>query len=214
MTVARIFRVPDGRYRRLWLELPLEDDHGVRLLQEQLASIQGDFQPQPTEKLHVTILHLGPPADLLSEVRRSPYGNERLELSPFLRGLEEFMACVMARPLRWSGAMRVRGLELFGSPEHPAVAIRLRRHPALSAWQAHAWAELMALLKRLGAAEPERFAAASTQLGFSRPRVYRPHLTLGAWAADQPLPAVSLELTRLRLTGPRLRGAALLSGSR
>jgi hypothetical protein len=212
--VARIYRVPDGRYGRLTLELPVEPAPWLLELQARLGMDYPGFDRQLADNLHVTVVHLGRPQDLLAEVRAWQMDQRGPDLLEFFHGLERLMTGWLARPLRWSGSMRALDLRWFGTLETPLAGVALWRHPVLTRWHTTAWAELMAFLESQGIREPSfGFAEWSPNLRLCQPGRYRPHVTLGRLPMGSRLDPVALNGPRVHLRPLSLRGAYLLPGT-
>jgi len=158
--------------RRLAIELPIidsvENRQGFALMESALPSQMGTITP--LSEAHATILYLGVPLSLWSEL----FPNHK---DP-TRFLSRLAACVQSI-LDSSAPDRVSvvGFDVFEHAEQRALVAILRKDPSLLALRRTAWEFAVEMLQDLGLPHAEQHLVRSHTLSMPD-TVWNPHVTL------------------------------------
>lgn len=158
--------------KRLAVELPIidsvENSQGLALMESALPRQMGKITP--LSEAHLTILYLGVPLSLWSEL----FPNEK---DP-RRFLDRLAACVQSiLDLSAPNQVSAVGLDVFEHAQQRALVAILRRDPSLLALRRSAWQLAVEMLQDLGLPRAEESLVSSRALSMPD-SVWNPHVTL------------------------------------
>ncbi len=179
---ARVPRSTTGEYARMYLELPVTPDAQLTALRARLEQELPGLELYPTERLHLTVLHLGRPQDLLAELRREDLGgNPHVSLPMLHRGLERIVTGWHDASWDWPKTAEADRMIWMAHPDARTLALGFAPGGTFVLEQRvqlrHDLLELLEVDCEI--VNPAGFMARSDNLQFNNPAKYRPHVSLG-----------------------------------
>ncbi len=154
---------------------------------KQLEALQGELRShvgesaRMTRHLHLTVLHLGKPRQLLEHMRKH---NPDISTETFSRALDAFIEQthdVLGHPY----SLDVRGLEFFGS-RRDVLALRLEANNAYRCARETAADNVHAFLRQCGVTDTYEYVRSDSQLRHTEE--ITPHVTLARNVAAADIP--------------------------
>lgn len=196
----------NGQLRPVTMESSLLSTAEATEIARTLTRSMTSFQPKPTADLHLTLLHIGQPETLWTEIVQSgPSIDFKLFFGHFMTLLEASHGMI-PDPF-W---LEVEGLAEFGNPSEPAIVL----HLASTHWLLSAREQLLEMLSQMlancGVLQPLIFIDKSFNLHHQLPEHYKPHVSLGRVPSNQHIPNIDVSGLRLGFGPSKLRNVSTI----
>lgn len=194
----------ESQTKRIYFERDVLDVERVRGIQQALQK-KVPLTPTGPDDLHVTLLHVGKPQNLLKEIR---VVNPDLSEEDFLDQFSGFLLSV-SHVLR-SDPIETRGqrFDIYGDQENPVLVIGLEKTREYKESRRPFVEGLQEILFRCGVQTPDQFMEDNPNLRYALDKNHNPHITLGKIpSAEIELPSFSQRL--FRLSSPTLMNAII-----
>lgn len=189
-----------GVYRQVWVHQSVAETESLELLQSGLAESIPGFTPIGPRHLHVTLVHIGRPHELYTEILEAvPQTNP----GDFIRSYNTLLeACEDAVPV--ATTVEIEGLTLLSTGN--VVALDIAKTAALLEKRAKISTGLHTFIQSFGIQDAEGFMLQSPSLRLEPDSVYRPHITLGRSLVRPVLPRLLLP-KNIRLAPSHMKNA-------
>lgn len=202
-----IIKDKEYRHKRVLVEQKVTDSKPLLPLQNEISKVNSNFQPEPAEKLHMTVAHFGIPEELYNEFREV---NEGLTFNKFL---EHFYKLIQkcSEELPSDMGLKAEGLDIFGTPPHNVAVLKFVKTFETRQSREAINLAIKNFVTDFGVDDADKFISQSTNLKYNPEGAYSPHVTLGYVGENTALPKTDVSDMKISLSSAKFRGVQLLS---
>jgi 2'-5' RNA ligase len=168
----------NGKYKRVWLEMPAIERNDVKNLQKGIAEINKDFEPYEEEKLHLTLFHFGKPKEIYDEFCLA--SGEDISFDEFKEVFSDILRSFEGL-VEKNVIFEVKNVELFGREKFPKVVLIIDKNGYVENKRNKISVALAELLHKFKIPDTYRFIKYSKNFRYSSNKEYTPHITLGVY---------------------------------